>query len=76
MEYDRDKVDECVLALLRLTLHDDHRAWKGFDFDVMDRLFGKGLICDPRNKTKSVILTEEGLKRSEMLFEKYFAKEQ
>ena len=28
----RDKVDEMVLALLFLTLHDDGRAWKGHDW--------------------------------------------
>ncbi|EIM30932.1 hypothetical protein U0023_27905 (plasmid) [Microvirga lotononidis] len=31
MEIDHDKIDETVLALLWLTLHDDYRAWKGFD---------------------------------------------
>jgi len=35
MEYDRDKVDEMVLALLRLTTFDEDpygaRAWKGHD---------------------------------------------
>jgi len=30
-EYDTDKVDEMVLALMYLTLHDYCRAWKGFD---------------------------------------------
>ena len=29
MEIDEDKVDDAVLALLRLTLHDKQRAWKG-----------------------------------------------
>jgi hypothetical protein len=50
-------VDDAVLALLQLTLHDDARAWKGFDFEVMDRLFQKGFILDPVNKNKSVVLT-------------------
>ena len=31
MEIDHDKIDESVLALLWLTLHDGCRAWKGFD---------------------------------------------
>lgn len=75
MEYDRGKVDECVLALLYLTLHDGCRAWKGFDFDIMDRLHEKGFIEDPRNRTKSVVFTLEGLERSKTLFEKYFGKE-
>ena len=29
--YNQDKIDEVVLALLQLTLHDSYRAWKGFD---------------------------------------------
>ena len=74
MEYDQDKVGDVVLALLNLTLHDGSRAWKGFDFDVMDRLHAKGYILDPHNKNKSVVLTQEGLKRSEDLFEKHFGK--
>lgn len=74
MEYDQDKVDDAVLALLNLTLHDGARAWKGFDFDVMDRLHAKGYILDPHTKNKSVVLTQEGLKRSENLFEKLFGK--
>ena len=28
MDYDKDKVDEMVLALLYLTLRDGYRAWK------------------------------------------------
>jgi hypothetical protein len=35
LDYDREKVDETVLALLSLTLHDYHRAWKGHDWDVL-----------------------------------------
>jgi len=61
MEIDHDKIDEAVLALLWLTLHDGYRAWKGFDWATMNRLYEKGFICDPVNKTKSVVLTDEGL---------------
>jgi hypothetical protein len=35
------------LALLYLGLHDDHRAWKSFDWDALDRLHDKGLISNP-----------------------------
>jgi len=72
--WDLEKIDECVLALLQLTLHDETRAWKGADFEVMNRLFEKGFILDPRNKSKSVVLTQEGLARSKELFEKLFGK--
>ena len=71
---DEDKIDDCVFALLQLTLHDGLRAWKGFDFEAMNRLFEKGCILDPRNKTKSVVFTDEGLARSKELFEELFGK--
>jgi hypothetical protein len=71
---DLDKIDDAVLALLSLTLHDGCRAWKGFDWDAMNRLCDKGLIDNPRGKAKSVVLTEEGLARSQELFEAMFAK--
>lgn len=74
VEIDEDKIDACVLALLQLTLHDGVWAWKGQDFEVMNRLFEKGYILDARNKTKSVMLTEKGLTRSRELFEDFFRK--
>jgi hypothetical protein len=74
MEYDKDKVDEVVLALLFLTLHEDFRAWKGHDWDAMNRLHEKGMISDPVGKAKSVVLTDEGLRRCEELFKQYFGK--
>ena len=72
MDFNSDKVDKTVLALLYLTLHDGARAWKSFDWDVMNRLHEKGYISNPVGKAKSVILTEEGLKESERLFKKLF----
>lgn len=32
MELDTNKIDDAVLALLYLGLHDEVRAWKGFDW--------------------------------------------
>jgi hypothetical protein len=72
MNYDKNKVDDAVLALMFLTLHDQFRAWKGFDWDTLDRLYDKGLIGDPKSKARSVVLTEEGLARSEALFRTLF----
>ena len=74
MEYDEDKVDEMVLTLLFLTLHDGRRAWKGHDWDAMDRLHKKGMVENPVGKAKSVVLTENGLQRCQELFIKHFAK--
>jgi hypothetical protein len=42
--YDREKAAELVLALMQLTLHDQCRAWKGFDWDVLALLHEQGLI--------------------------------
>ena len=66
-------IDQAALALLYLTLHDQYRAWKGFDWDVLNRLYEKGFICDPVNKTKSVVFTEAVLRESERLFRQHFA---
>ena len=77
MEYDTTKLDEVVLALLHLNAHSDHgttRAWKGFDWDTIDRLHIQGFISDPKSKAKSVILMEEGARTAEELFRRYFAK--
>ena len=53
MEYDTEKVDEMVLALMFLVLHRHVlRAWKGFDWDTLNRLHEKGLISDPKSKAK------------------------
>jgi len=73
-DIDTDRIDEAVLALLYLGLHDEHRAWKGFDWDAMDRLHEKGFISNPASKAKSIVFTEEGLKRAEALFEALFGK--
>jgi hypothetical protein len=72
MAIDTNKIDDAVLALLYLTLHDGYRAWKGMDWAVLDRLHEKGMILDPVGKVKSVVFTEEGLQRSKELFEKMF----
>jgi len=72
MSLDADKIDEAVLALLYLTLHDGVRAWKGHDWDALDRLYQKGMIDNPVGKAKSVVLTDEGLAESERLFRKLF----
>uniref|UniRef100_UPI003BEF07D6 DUF6429 family protein n=1 Tax=Burkholderia arboris TaxID=488730 RepID=UPI003BEF07D6 len=72
MKPDPDAIDAAVLALLSLTLHDRNRAWKSFDWDVLNRLHARGMIADPINKAKSVVLTEEGLRESARLFRQLF----
>ncbi len=72
---DKDILAEASLALLWLSVHGNEyeaRAWKGLDWDVTNLLFEKGWIFDPKNKAKSVVFTEEGIKLSEEYFKKYF----
>lgn len=76
MDIDTNKIDEAVLALLHLGRHgrDGVRAWKGFDWEAMNRLHAKGYIFDPANKAKSVVFTEDGEREAERLFRKLFAR--
>lgn len=74
MDLDPDRIDDAVLALLRLGLHDGCRTWKGFEWQAMNRLHEKGMISDPVGKAKSVIFTDEGMRRSEELLSELFAK--
>ena len=75
---DLDKVDEAVLALLYLGIHERHRTiagartWKSFDWAAMGRLHRNGLITDPVTKAKSVLLTEAGLAEAEAAFRRLF----
>jgi hypothetical protein len=76
MDYDIEKVDEVTLALLSLNSFKDRwevRAWKSHSWDALDRLHQKGYISDPRSKAKSVVLTEEGVKKARELFDRHFA---
>ena len=74
MNIDTDKVDEAVLALLQLGLHEGHRAWKGFDWEAMQRLHARGFISDPVGKAKSVVFTEIGLRESARLLRERFGR--
>ena len=73
----QEKVDEAVLALLFLGIHERYpeggaSTWKSFDWDVMGRLHEKGYISNPVGKAKSVALSEEGLRQSEAAFQRLF----
>ncbi len=68
MDYDEDKVDDAVLALLHLTIWQDEtgtRSWKGYDWNAMDRLHEKGYIGNPRGKARSVAVTAQGKTKAE-----------
>ena len=78
MKYEKEKVDEYTLALLYLVMHNKDengaRAWKGFDWDTMNRLHDKGYIGNPIGKAKSVSVTLEGRKKAKELFFSYFVR--
>jgi len=80
MNFDEDKIDEYTLALLYLVAHERHeglgaRAWKGFDWDTLNRLHEKGYISNPVGKAKSVGMSEESFLKAKELFERHFVKE-
>lgn len=75
MTTDTDRIDDAVLALLHLTLHDQDRASKGFDSETLGRLHQKGMIDDPAGESQSVALSSDGLRRSRELFEAMFKRQ-
>jgi hypothetical protein len=79
MKPNLDRIDEAMLALLYLTSFAEGkaefaftRAWKGHDWDALDRLHKKGMISDPKKEAKSAVLPKEGRQRSEELFHRLF----
>jgi hypothetical protein len=76
MRYDDSKVDDVVLAVLYLTVFEEHgitRAWKSVDWGATGRLHTKGLIGDPAGRAKSIAFTSAGLARAKVVAEKLFA---
>ena len=72
MEYDDKLIEDAVLALLAAFSSDNGHAWKGFDFEITNRLHEQGFIHDPVNKNKSIWLTEEGLERGRQIADQLF----
>ena len=76
MSVNWDKVDQAALALMHLTTFTERggtaRSWKGFDWDVLDRMFARGWISDPRSKARSVAVSEAAVRLSKELFERQF----
>lgn len=73
MKYDDALIEEAVLALLATFCSDSGNAWKGYDFEVMNRLHTQGLITNPVNRNKSIWLTEQGLERGREIADRLFA---
>jgi hypothetical protein len=72
MECDDKLIEEAMLALLVTFSFENGNAWKGFDFETMNRLHEHGFISDPVNKNKSIWLTAEGLERGRQIADRLF----
>ncbi|MEJ2239015.1 MAG: DUF6429 family protein [Gemmatimonadales bacterium] len=71
---DWEGVDQAALAIMLLGLHGGWRTWKGFNWEVLNRLHEKGFITDPKTKAKSVVFTEQGVEEAQRLFERLFGR--
>ena len=74
MEYDLDKVDEMVLALLWLTPAGNRRAWS---LTIGTRWSDsyQGVHLRSESRAKSVVFSEDGERRAQELFERHFGRE-
>lgn len=73
-DFDREKAQEMVMALLALHCFQDLgavRAWKSYDWKLLDALHERGWISSPKSKAKSVLLTDEGLARGKELLARW-----
>jgi predicted transcriptional regulator len=46
-------------------------TWKGYDFDIINKLDDEGYIRQGSHKSKSVVITEKGLEFSKGLLDKF-----
>jgi len=69
-------VKELTLILLYLTSwtekepYDYQRSWKGYDFDILNKLIDDGAISDSK-RAKSVVIYEDGIQMAKDLLLKY-----
>ena len=72
-----EKIKELSLLLLYLTSWKENdlpgemrRSWKGYPFDILNELTDEDLLRGS-TRSKSVYLTEDGIKKAEELMKKY-----
>lgn len=72
-----EKIKELSLLLLYLTSWKENdlpgemkRSWKGYPFDILNELTDEDLLRGS-TRSKSVYLTEDGIKKAEELMIKY-----
>lgn len=70
-----ETIRDLTLVLAYLTSWEEHkdslkRSWKGYDFDVLNRLEAEGMITGS-HRAKSLWITPEGEERALQLLSKY-----
>jgi hypothetical protein len=78
----KERVKELTLMLLHLTSWEENefgiqyrRCWKGYDFNILDKLTDEDLIRGG-HRSKSVILTDDGISKAKELLKKYRIEEE
>ena len=72
----RQAVKELTIMLIYLTswtekdFYNFQRAWKGYDFDILNELEDEGAISGSK-RSKSVVMHEEGIKMAKELLQRY-----
>ena len=64
--------DDMALAVAYVSLHDRVLIWKTIDYSITERWHQHGWIEDPRGKSKSMVLTPEGLERARQVTQRLF----
>ena len=77
-----EQIKELTLLLLYLTSWTEkepygeyQRAWKGYDFDILNSLEDERLIGGSTHKAKSTYITEKGIEKAKELMKKYYIKD-
>ncbi len=77
-----EQIKELTLLLIYLTswtekgpYGENIRAWKGYDFDILNKLQDEELIGGTTYKAKSTYITEQGIEKAKELMKKYNIKD-
>lgn len=55
----------------RFAIQDGKYAWKGYDFDILNKLDEKDYIRQGAHRSKSMYITKDGEAKAKELMEKY-----
>ena len=76
-------MEELTMVLMYLSRFNENNhfdssmdmAWKGYDFDIINELDDKDYIRQGRYRSKSVAITEDGMRLAQELLNKYNIKD-